>query len=185
LISLFFLLPLGIALAARWWFAVRVLTADGSRHCHCDLGRWFPPESDTTVVHRAENAAGNFGRDLRLKALAEWKQNEPKAVVSREKSRRFGMAVPPLSAIVAILGVLAARIPFIVAIAIVLGSILLATVFDILTLPLELNAIMRYAAKVRGDKCFPDSDEEDAVIRCALAHAWDQAMPPVVRYFLK
>jgi len=174
-----------MALAVRWWFAVRVLVADGSRHCRCDLGRWFPPVGDTTVVHRAENAAGNFGRDLRLKALAEWKQNEPKAFVSREKSRRFGMAVPPLSAIVAILGVLAARIPFIVAIAIVLGSILLATVFDILTLPLELNAIMRYATKVRGEKCFPDRDDADAVIRCALAHAWEQAMPPVLRYFLK
>ena len=164
---------------------MRVLVADGPRNCRCDLGSWFPPPGDTTVVHRAENAAGNFGRDLRVKALAEWKKNEPKAVVSREKARRFGLAVPPLSAIVAILGVLAARIPLIVAIAIVLGSILLATVFDILTLPLELNAIMRYAGKVRGDKSFPDRDDEDAVIRCAIAHAWDHAMPPVLRYFLK
>ncbi len=185
MIYIIFLLPLGLALAARWWFALRVLAADGPIPCRCDLGRWLPAPGDPSVIHRAENAAGNFGLDLRSKALADWKQQDPKAAASREKSRRFGLAVPPLSAIVAIMAVLAAKVPVFGAVIILLGAVVLATVFDILTLPLELNAIARYAAKIREQKCFPNRDEEDAVIRCAIAHAWDQAMPPLLRMFLK
>jgi hypothetical protein len=51
----------------------------------------------------------------------------------------------------------------------------------LLTLPPELTAISRRARKLREDKSFPSSEDADAVIRCAIAHAWDASLPPLLR----
>ena len=177
-----FLLPIVLALAARWWFGVRVLAVDAGRLCRCDLARWLPSPGDTAIVHRAEESAGEFGRQLRLKALAEWYEQDPKAVASRESTRRFGAAVPPLSGVVAVFAVLVGKIPVMAAIVILLGAAALSAVFDLLSLPSELNAIARNARKVRDGKDFPNRDDEEAVIQCAIAHAWDAALPPILRW---
>ena len=176
------LFPLAIALAARWWFGARVLAGMAGRPCRCDLARWLPAPGDDALVHRAEASAGEFGRQLRLKALAGWHEQDPKAAAARENTRRFSSAVPPLSGIVAIFAVLGAKIPVAGAIAILLGATALAAVMGLLSLPSELAAIARYARNVRAAKTFPSSDEEDAVIRCAAAHAWDASLPPILRW---
>jgi hypothetical protein len=176
------LIPIAIALAARWWFGVRVLSVEGGRACRCDLKRWLPSPGDEAVVHRADNTARDFGRDLRLKALAEWREQNPKAAASREKTRRFGLAVPPLSGLVAVFAVLVGKIPVMGAIAILVGATAIAALMGILTLPPELAAISRAARKAREEKNFPSRDDEDAVIRCATAHAWDAALPPILRW---
>ena len=49
-------------------------------------------------------------------------------------------------------------------------------------LPAELAAISRAARKARENSHFPNRDDEDAVIRCATAHAWDLALPPILRW---
>jgi len=175
------ILPLAIALAARWWFGVRVLAMDGSRPCRCDLSRWFPPPGDAAVVHRAEQSAEEFGQ-LRLKALAEWQESDPRAAASRDKTLRFGTAVPPLSGGVAVLAVIVGKIPMMGAIAILLAATALATVMNVLSLLPELTAIARAARKVRDAHNFPRRDDEDAVIRCAISHAWNAALPPILRW---
>lgn len=179
-ISLF---PIAIALVARWWFGMRVIAAEGGRACRCDLGRWLPTPCDEAVIHRAEESAAEFGKQLRSKALAEWKEQDVKAERSRANSLRFGMAVPPLSGIVAVMAVLVGKVPVTGAIAILLGATALSAAFGLLTLPPELAAIARAARKVRAEKQFPNSEDEDAVIRCAVAHAWDHALPPILRWF--
>lgn len=182
LLLIFSIIPLAIALAARWWFGVRVLALDGGRPCRCDLSRWFPPPGDTAVVHRAEESADEFGRQLRLKALAEWQERDPRAAASRDKTLRFGTAVPPLSGGVAVLAVIVGKIPMLGALAILLAATALATVMSVLVLVPELTAIARTARKMRDAHHFPRRDDEDAVIRCATAHAWNAALPPILRW---
>ena len=178
-ISLF---PIAIALAARWWFGMRILAGEGGRACRCDLKRWLPTPGDEAVVHRAEASAETFGSQLRIKALAEWSESDPKAAASRENTRRFGLAVPPFSGIIAVFAVLVGKVPVMGAIAILLGATALAAVMGLLTLPAELAAINRTARKARENGHFPSRDDEDAVIRCASAHAWDLALPPILRW---
>lgn len=180
LLFLFSAVPIAVALLMRWWFGLRVLLAEGSRPCRCDLGTWMPAPDDKSVIHRAEESADEFGRQLRLKALAEWRDRDPKAAVSRENSKRFGMAVPPLSGIVAVLAVVVAKIPVIGAIALVLAATALASVFGLLSLAPELTAITQAARKLREAKSFPGRDDEDSVIRCAVAHAWKETLPPIL-----
>jgi hypothetical protein len=174
-----------MALAVRWWYGVRVLAAEDQLPCRCDLESWLPTPGDESLVHRADGTAGEFGRQLRLKALTAWQEENPKAVKSRENSRRFGLAVPPLSAMIAIFAVIVAKIPPIGLLVVPLSATAVAAVFGLMALPAELAAIARYARKTRDEKSFPDQDQEDAVIRCSLAHAWDLALPPILRYMHK
>ncbi len=176
------ILPIAIALVARWWFGLRVLATGGTRACRCDLARWLPAPGDDAALHRAENSAAEFGRELRLKALADWHERDPKAAKAREGTRRFGIAVPPLSGIVAVMAVLVGKIPIIGALTILLGATALAAVFSLLTLAAELRAIAQSALDMRKNKSFPDEFDEQAVIQCAIAHAWDAAAPPILRW---
>ncbi len=183
LLFMFSAVPIAVALVLRWWFGIRVLLTDGMRPCHCDLAKWMPPPGDTAVVHRAEESADEFGRQLRLKALAEWREREPRAAESREKSRRFGMAVPPLSGVVAVLALVKGQV--IVAISLFLGATVLAAVLGQLALIAELSAITQAARRLRETKGFPRRDDEEAVVRCALAHAWKESLPPILAMFQK
>ena len=179
------LFPITIALAARWWFGLRVLMSEGRRTCRCDLKRWLPQPGDEAVIHRAEDTAAEFGRQLRLKALAEWSGRDPKAAASRENNRRFGLAVPPLSGIVAVFAVVVGKVPVMGGFAILLGATALSALLGLLTLPPELSAISHTARKVREGRDFPDRDDEDSVVRCAIAHAWELALPPILRWMHK
>ncbi len=175
------LFPIALTMAARWWFGLRVLADISGRPCRCDLARWLPAPGDASLVHHAEASAGEFGSQLRLKSLAQWQEQAPKSAASREHTRRFASIVPPLSGIVAVFAVLGAKIPVIGAIAILLGATAVTTVMEILSLPSELGAIARTARQTREDKSFPHSDDEDAVIRCAAAHAWVASLPLILR----
>lgn len=174
------ILPITAALFSRWMFGLRVLAEIGDRPCRCDLDSWLPAPGDTAVIHRAEESAAEFGRQLRLKALAEWREHDPKAAMARENSRRFGIAVPPFSGIVSLLAVIVAKIPMIGAITVVLAATALSSAVGLLALPPELKAIARTARKSREANSFPHRDDEDAVIRCAVAYAWKEALPPIL-----
>ena len=173
-------IPIAAALILRWWFGLRVLLADGMRPCRCDLDTWMPSPDDKAVIHRAEESANEFGRQLRLKALVEWRARDPKAALSREGSKRFGMAVPPLSALVAIMAVVVAKIPVMGAISVFVAATALACLFGLLSLAPELLAITQASRKLREAKSFRRRDDEDAVIRCAVAHAWKETLPPLL-----
>jgi hypothetical protein len=173
-------LCLAAALVARWFFGMRVLADEGKRPCRCDLTTWMPLAEDSAVIHRAEDSAAEFGRQLRLKALAEWRNSDPKSAMARENSRHFGMAVPPLSGMIAVFAVLVAKIPIMGGISVLLAATALASVLGVLSLAPELAAITRQAKKLRAAKNFPRRDDEDAVIRCAVAHAWKETLPPIL-----
>lgn len=182
LILMLSLLPIAAAMIARWWFGLRVLAAEGKQTCRCDLARWMPAPGDTALTHRAEKSAEEFGRELRLKSLAEWREETPKAAAAREGTRRFGRAVPPLSAMVAVFALLVGKVPLAGVLAIVVGACAVAAALGLLSLPPELQAIARGAGRMKQKKGFPARDDEENVIRCAIAHAWNEAVPPVLRW---
>ena len=180
LLFIFSALPIVAALVCRWYFGLRILADEGKRQCRCDLATWMPLPEDSAVIHRAEESACEFGRQLRLKALAEWREQDPKAATSRENSRRFGMAVPPLSGVIAVFAVLVAKIPVMGGISCVLAATALSSALGVLSLAPEIGVITRAAKKLRETKSFPRRDDEEAVIRCAVAHAWKETMPPIL-----
>jgi hypothetical protein len=202
LLLLLSVLPIVAALLLRWWFGLRVLAAHGRRACRCDPNRWeqavgmplkLTVPSPATVAQgtSAEPSAiakpseqatsADFGRQLRLAALAQWKLRDPKTAASRESNRRFGLAVPPLSAMVAVFAAVLAKISVFGAIVIFVLATALAVMFGLLSLGSELRAIAITAKALRGSRAFPRSDDEDATIQCAIAHAWLETVPPVLR----
>ncbi|MEY5019320.1 MAG: hypothetical protein RLZ22_408 [Verrucomicrobiota bacterium] len=185
LLLFFSLFSLALALIARWWFGARVLDSYGKRMCRCDLKLWTPAPHDAASVHRAEASAEEFGNQLRQKALQEWRQTDPKSANAREQSRRFGVAAPPLGGVVAVLAVIAGKIPVLGAFAIFIVAVALSAVLGILALPPELTAIARTSKRIRDQRAFPSSEDSEAIVRCASAHAWEQALPPVLRMLKK
>jgi hypothetical protein len=182
---LFAAIAIVASLISRWWFGIRILQSFGKRPCRCDLAKWLPAPGDPALIHRAEATASEFGRDLRLKALAEWRERDPKAAKSRESARRFGLAVPPLSGIVALLAVFVAKLIVFGGIAIFVGATAIAALIGVLSIAAELQAISLSARNVKSRKTFPQRDDEDAVIRAAFAHAWMETLPPILSKFQK
>jgi len=183
LLLLVSVLPLVAAWLLRWWFGLRVLAGLDGRPCRCDLARWDKAlgEAPQQGLPAADAPACAFGERLRLAALAHWRQREPKPAAAREASRRFGQAVPPLSAMVAVFAVILAKIPLPGAIAICLAATALATVFGMLSLGGELRAIALGARALRDARAFIRSDDEEAVIQAAIARAWCETVPPVLK----
>jgi hypothetical protein len=175
------LFPVAISLLLRWWFGVRILKSLGTQNCRCDLNTWPAAPDEPNATHRAEATAAVFGEQLRDRALIAWKNTDPKAAKARENCRRFGTAVPPLSALVAVLAVIVGKIPIIGAVAILLGATAIAAAMSLLSLPSELAIITRATGITRKHRHFPNSDDEDAVTRCAFAHAWDASVPAFLR----
>lgn len=176
------LVPIILVIVVRWWFALRVLAADGRRLCRCDLTRWQPASSD---AGRSDLTAAKFGLDLRETALADWKAADPKGFASRQNTHRFALAAPPLSGIVAIFAVVVGKIPVAGALSIPLAFTALAAVFAVLGLPAELAAIQRTIRRIKDERWFPDRDDEEAVCRAAHAWAWEHSMPPILRWLQK
>lgn len=180
LLLIFSVLPIVVAMAARWWFGLRVLSEEGRRMCRCNAEKCPWPLDDAT-----EKSAGEFGRKLRLQALAEWSERDPKAANSRENSRRFGMAVPPMSGIIAIFALIVAKVGIYAAFTIFASATAISCAFGLLSLAPELRAIAFMAKKIRNDRSFPRSEDEDAVVNCAIAHAWKETLPPVLALIQK
>jgi hypothetical protein len=180
ILFLFSALPIAAALLARWFFGMRVLATVGTRPCRCDLNTWMPLPNDSAAIHRNQESAAEFGQQLLHMAIIEWQQRDPKAAAARGNSKRFGAVVPPLTAIVVILAVFVAKIPPMNAIAILLVATALAATLNVLSLAPELAAITHTIKNVRAKKNFPNRDDEDAVIQCAIAHAWKGTLPPML-----
>lgn len=171
-------LPMAAGLVLRWWYGLRTLQARGRMVVRPESGRWL----ELAGAGNPEMDAADAGARLRTAALRDWMSNEPRAAKAREGARRFGIAVPPLSMVVAAMGVIAGRVPVMVALSAVLAAVALATVFGLLSLGTELRVIAATAKRVRDARVFRRSDDEEAVIECAAAHAWNEAVPPVLRW---
>lgn len=174
--------PLALALLARWWFGLRVLRREGRRICRCDPARWarLPGVGDSPPP--AEGSAREHAVHLRAAALAAWKKRAPKAAAARESSKRFCMAVPPLTIMVAVFAVLLAKVPVTGGIAIVLAATALAATFRLLGLGSELRAMAAQVNTMRETRPYSRLDDEDAVATCTAAEAWSDAVPPILKF---
>ncbi|QTN31391.1 hypothetical protein HZ994_03290 [Akkermansiaceae bacterium] len=172
-------LPILAAFAARWWFGMRVLSGAGRRQCSCDLSRWENAFGKTHLPPSKNGDARIFAEMLRNAALADWKTRDPKAAAAREGSRRFGMAVPPLSLMIAVLAIIVGKLPVVGAIAIFLFAIAFSVVISYLSISPELRAILTAARRLRDTGAFHRRDDEDAVIEAASALVWKEGAPPV------
>jgi hypothetical protein len=173
--------PTVIAWFCRWWFGLRALKENGVRMCRLDLNKWFPYPGDAGV-HRSEETASTFGFQLRRHALEQWLLDDPKAAASRKGVQRFGLAVPPLSVLIAAFAVLVAKITVLGGFAVVLAAVALACSFSLLAIPKELRALARVVQKLREARSFPRGDDEEAVINCAVAHVWIDSLPPILQW---
>jgi hypothetical protein len=131
---------------------------------------WFGIRSIADCAESTRQA----GTALRARALSHWATTDRRASASRAGTLRFGIATPPLALLIVIFAVVIGKIPIWVALAIVLGVTAAAAALGILTLPAELMTIQRF----RDDPVPPER-----VRRAALAEAWNQSIPPVLRTF--
>jgi hypothetical protein len=178
-------LPIIAAFAARWWFGIRILSAEGRRQCSCDLARWEKAFGSENIPISKSGDASIYAAALRKSALADWITRDPKAASSREGARRFGMAVPPLSLMIAILAILVGKIPIAGAIAIFLLAIAFSVIVSYLSIATELKAILTASRRLRDTGAFHRRDDEDAVIEAANALVWKEAAPPVFNLIQK
>lgn len=172
-------IPIIAAFILRWWFGLRTLSSTGKRQTTCKLDKWEQTFGAGSLPPSATADASLHAEFLHQAALGDWKTREPKAAAARDAVRRFGMAVPPLSAMVAILAVLVMRLTPLMAIAVFLLAVALAATFAYLSLAPELRAIALTSRRLRDTRIYTRREDEDAVIQAATALAWKQAAPPV------
>jgi hypothetical protein len=178
-------LPIVAAFVARWWFGMRILSSEGRRQCSCDLALWEKTFGAENLPPSKSGDARIYAALLRKSALADWSTRDSKAAASREGARRFGMAVPPLSLMVAVLAIFVGKIPITGAIAIFLLAIAFAVIISYLSIAPELNAILKASRRLRESGIFHRRDDEDAVIDAANALVWKEAAPPVFNLIQK
>lgn len=179
LLILIALLPILITLAVRWWFGLRLLKSGSETTCSCDLEKWKETFGEKNLPPSASSDIITYATCFRNCALADWLVRDKKAAVAREGTRRFGMAVPPLSAMVAILGIMVGRIPISYGIAIFLLATAFSAVIAYLSIAPEINALTISFRRLRESRIFPRRDDEDAVIQAAIALSWKEAAPPI------
>lgn len=176
-------LPIIAAIVARWYFGVRVLAKEGRLPCKVDPIRWKVYLGEKNLLETSEAPAVELGKMLRLAALEEWKEREPKRAASRESARKVGLIVPPFALIIAIFAKFVGKVPMFGAIAILFFSTALSAIFGLLTLGTELKAIAITTRRMRDARAFIRKDEEESVASCAIAHAWAESIPPILRIF--
>jgi hypothetical protein len=172
-------IPIVVAFVARWWYGLRIISSVGRRQCSCDLEKWDRAFGSEHIPVSKSADALVYADLLRKSALADWRIRDSKASISREGARRFGMAVPPLAAMGAILGMIVGRIPITGVLAIFLTAIAVAVIISYLSIAPELKAILVTARRLRDSRVFPRRDDEEAVIQAASAIVWKEAAPPV------
>ncbi|MDP4624780.1 MAG: hypothetical protein NWT08_06550 [Akkermansiaceae bacterium] len=172
-------LPIITAFLLRWWLGIRILSTTGKRQCSCNLTKWEETFGKDSTPPSASADARVHAEFLHKAALSDWKTREPKAAATREAVRRFGMAVPPLTAMVMILPIIIMKISPLLAIAFFLLAIALAATFAYLGLAPELRAIALTSRRLRDSRIYPRREDEDAVVQATTALAWKQAAPPI------
>lgn len=172
-------LPIIAAFVARWYFGMRIIAAVGRRQCRCDIEKWHSAFGEQNLPVAKEADAVVYAELLRKCSLEDWKTRDPKSAASREGARRFGMAVPPLSLMIAVLAIVVGKIPIAGAIAIFLLAIAFSAFISYISIAPELRAILITSRRLRDAGIFYRRDDEDAVIKTLTALAWKEAAPPV------
>jgi len=169
--------PVIATFAVRWWLGLRILKSSEEQQCTCDLKKWeltFGPD------HLPPAASGDliiYAELLRKSALADWRVRDPKTAISREGTRRFGMIVPPLTAMIVMLGAIVGRVPIAYGIAIFLLVTAFSSIVSYLSIGPEIKAILTTSRRLRNAGIFHRRDDEDALIQAAVALSWKEAAP--------
>jgi hypothetical protein len=145
------LLVIAAALGFRWWFGTRI---------------WKESDESTRAA----------GLAMHADALAHWRETDPKAAAARAGALRFGLATPPLSAIIAVFAIIVGKLPPSGAIAVVLAITAIACAFGFLSLPAELAAIQRFRKQ---------TDRDEGRYLAAQAAAWNLSLPHALRAIFK
>lgn len=135
--------------------------------------RWY---FGTRVWKESDNSTRAAGLAMHAEALAHWRETDPKAAAARTGALRFGLATPPLSAIIAVFAVIVGKIPIAGAIAIVCAITAIACAFGFLSLPAELAALQRFRKQ---------NDRDEGKYLAAQAEAWNLSLPPALRAIFK
>lgn len=181
LLLLFSLLAIAGLLIARWWLGTRVLATDGKVTCRPNPDRW-PEEAAGVPMSPGEAPAREHGAYLHRLTLSQWRKRDPMAAKRRETARLFGEAVPVLGAVVAVFAVIVTKLPVLGALALVLALTVLASLPNLLAVGAELRAIAHTSAAIRERRTYPRPDDEEAAIRCAIAHTWERIVPLALRW---
>jgi len=176
------ILPPVLAMVLRWWYGTRVLATQGPRLCRADLAKWIPEPDDGAVARRSDETAHVTGFFLWQYALREWAKHDPKAAAARDKSKRLSVILPPFMVLIVAFALVVGKIPILGAFALVFGSIAVSALLSYLTLGPELREVASAANRLRKSGAFRLRDDENAVVECAMAHAWHQSLPPVLRW---
>ncbi len=176
------LLPPVLAMILRWWYGTRVLATLGPRVCHADLAKWIPEPEAEVVARRSEVTAHATGFHLWRFALREWQARDPNAYAARQKSKRLATMFPPMMVLIVAFALIVGKMPVLGAFAMVFVSIAISALLSYLTLGPELRECASAANRLRKSGAFRLRDDEDAVIECAIAHAWHQSLPPILRW---
>lgn len=179
LLILIAILPILITLAVRWWFGLRLLKSSAELPCECDLGKWNQTFGEKNLPGAATGSVITYAEHFRKAALADWRERDKKSAMSREGTRRFGMAVPPLTAMIVILGIMVGRITTSYGIAIFLLATAFSATLAYLSIASEINALLITSRRLRASGIFRRRDDEDAVIQTAVALTWKEAAPPI------
>jgi hypothetical protein len=176
------ILPPVLAMLLRWWYGTRVLATLGPRVCHADLAKWLPEPDSEMVARRSDETAHATGFHLWRFAMREWELQDPQGYRTRQKSKRLAIMLPPMMVLIAAFALIVGKLPILGAFAMVFVSIALSALLSYLTLGPELRECASASNRLRKSGAFRMRDDEDAVIECAIAHAWHQALPPVLRW---
>ncbi|WP_411827229.1 hypothetical protein [Luteolibacter sp. AS25] len=185
LLTILAIIPIIAAFVVRWWFGMRLLSGKGRHQCRCDLAKWEKTFGPQNIPPSSNGDALIYATLLRKSSLLDWKTRDPRASASREGARRFGMAVPPLALMVALLAVIVGRLPIIYLLPVFLLAIASAVIISYLSIAPELKAILINSRRLRDSHTFPRREDEEAVIEVANALAWKEAAPPVFNLLQK
>jgi len=176
------LIPPVLAMALRWWFGTRVLATLGPRVCRADLAKWLPEADAEAVARRSEETAHVTGFHLWSYALREWERGDPKAFAARRQSKRMASILPAFMVVIITFALIVAKLHIVGAFALVFASVAASALFSYVSLGPELRAVAMAASRLRESGAFQSRDDEDAVVECAMAHAWHQSLPPFLRW---
>jgi hypothetical protein len=179
LLILISIIPILITFAVRWWLGIRLLKSNQNIQCRCDLEKWKESFGEEHLPAFPSGDLITVAELFRKTTLTEWRMSNPKAAASRESTRRFGVAVPPLTAMVVILGMLVGRIPPAYGIAGFLLATAFTAVLSYVSIAPEIHAILTSAKRLRASGACHRRDDEDALIQLAIAISWKEAAPPI------
>lgn len=104
-------------------------------------------------------------------------QREPTLTGKREWALRFGHVFPVFTVIVMVFAIAVGKLPVMLCLSIIVGSLGLAACAQALTLACELRAATLAAVVLEKKRIFPRLSEEELVTTAIRAQAWRSIVP--------